>query len=329
MPALTTMQADHGQVRRPRLIDPDFVRAAATGLLLGAWVAGVGVALYATVFKGSAFGMDSHAYWVAGRMANPYHAAPGAEDAFLYSPLFAQVMRPLSLLPWPMFGWFWVAIDGAAVIWLIQPLAMRWRIPVLLLCIPEVQVGNIHGLLALALVLALSQPAYAAFAVLTKIAPAAPTVMWFVARGEWRKLLALATMTLTLVTVSFALSPYLWMAWGHFLLAHRGEGSGLIAKFVAAIAITLVGARRNWVWLLPVAVCIALPMDGVSLHGLVVLTAIPRLLAVFRQGSSAADAHVGPLEPQVRDSSPIATFWSKPTNLARRQDPTLGNEEFH
>lgn len=288
------MQADYRQKRRPIHIDPDLVRAAATGLLVGAWVAGVGLALYATVFGGSGFGMDSHAYWTAGRTANPYHAAPGAKDAFLYSPLIAQAMRPLSLMPWPMFGWFWLAIEGAAVIWVTRPLAMRWRIPILLLCVPEVQVGNVHGLLAVTLVLGLNHPSFGVLALLTKIAPGAPTLVWFAARGEWRKLVSLATLTLTLVAVSFAISPGLWLEWGQFLLTHRGNDQWVMARFVAAIALTVIGARRDWVWLLPVAVCLALPVDGLGLHGLVVLTAIPRLIQSFGRGPCVAELHVGP-----------------------------------
>jgi hypothetical protein len=294
VPALVIMQANYGQRRRPIVIDSDLVRAAATGLLLAAWVGGVGMALHATVLHGSVFGLDSHAYWVAGRTAHPYGAAPGAEDAFLYSPIFAQAMRPLSLLPWPMFGWLWLALEAVAVVWITRPMATRWRIPVLLLCIPEVQAGNIHGLLAVTLVLGLSHPAYGGFALLTKITPAAPPLAWFAARGEWRKLVTLATVTLTLVAVSFALSPDLWVEWGRFLITHRDESyRWLIWRFVAAIALTLVGARRNWVWLLPVAVSLALPMDGLTLHGLVILTAIPRLLAVFRLDSSVGKSTSG------------------------------------
>ena len=40
-------------------------------------------------------GVDAHAYWVAGRSSHPYDQAPGFQDAFLYTPVFAQLMRPV------------------------------------------------------------------------------------------------------------------------------------------------------------------------------------------------------------------------------------------
>ena len=47
-------------------------------------------------------GWDAHAYYVAWS-GGLYEALPGSVDAYNYSPLFAQVIWPLTLLPWAVF----------------------------------------------------------------------------------------------------------------------------------------------------------------------------------------------------------------------------------
>ena len=47
-------------------------------------------------------GWDAHAYYVAWS-GGLYEELPGTVDAYNYSPLFAQVIWPLTLLPWPVF----------------------------------------------------------------------------------------------------------------------------------------------------------------------------------------------------------------------------------
>ena len=51
------------------------------------------------------FGSDSaHAYWNVWRVG-PYTLPPGSPDAFNYSPAFAQLLRPLTLLPRRPIQW--------------------------------------------------------------------------------------------------------------------------------------------------------------------------------------------------------------------------------
>ena len=53
-------------------------------------------------------GYDSHAYWSAVQHLENLYAAPAlSRDAFLYSPVFAQVVWPLGRLPWPAFAALW------------------------------------------------------------------------------------------------------------------------------------------------------------------------------------------------------------------------------
>ena len=88
----------------------------------GIWIGAALVALYAIWFYGMSgmyrFGLDAHAYWLAGRLENPYNAGPGEIDAFLYSPVFALVMRIMAVMPWPMFLTIWMVADAAAIWWL-------------------------------------------------------------------------------------------------------------------------------------------------------------------------------------------------------------------
>src|SRR4051794_5277996 len=103
-------------------------------------------------------GRDSHAYWLTGHRPDLYGAAPAQPDAYLYSPAFAQLIRPLTWLPWPMFAALWFAAELTLVVWLLRPLSWGWRVPLLALCIPELYLGNVHIVFALVLVLGFRRP---------------------------------------------------------------------------------------------------------------------------------------------------------------------------
>src|SRR5436190_127922 len=132
-------------------------------------------------------GRDSHAYWLTGHRADLYGAAPAQPDAYLYSPAFAQVIRPLTWLPWPIFAGVWFTAELTLVAWLLRPLSWGWRIPLLALCIPELYLGNVHILFALVLVLGFRRPGLWAIPLLTKLTPAVGLV-WFAAQLQWRNL---------------------------------------------------------------------------------------------------------------------------------------------
>ena len=63
-----------------------------------AWAAGGVVAVMTVLlYAHHGIGYDARAYWRAGRVDDPYTlSTPGYADAFLYSPVFAQAMRPLA-----------------------------------------------------------------------------------------------------------------------------------------------------------------------------------------------------------------------------------------
>ena len=256
----------------------DVLRRAA---LIALWLAAPWVALNALAYYvgGGGVGMDGHAYWLAGRLDHPYGPAPRERDAFLYSPLFAQAMRPLAWLPWPAFCGLLMLACAAAYYWLCRPLPWRWRAPLLLLCVPELLIVNIYPLLAVSLVLALRYPESLAFPALTKITPGGVGLVWFAVRRQWTHLLRAAAAVVVLVGVSWLAEPGLWREWVLFLLHHDGDGGvDFAVRLVLAVGLTVVAARRDRRWLLAVAFYLAMPLAGLGLQSMVPLLAAVRLV---------------------------------------------------
>jgi hypothetical protein len=200
----------------------------------------------------------------------------GVMSTYLYSPAFAQLVSPLGLLPWPAFAAVWSALNLAVLVWLVRP-----YVAAILFWIPgpvadEISTGNIHLLLAAAIVIGFRQPAAWCFHLLTKVAPGVG-LLWFAGARQWRSLgLALGT-TLAVAFVSFALAPSAWVEWLDTL---RRSSEVTVGGEVAVIpgplwlraslgAILALGA--GWIgarWLVPVASTLALPVpwsSGLSL----------------------------------------------------------------
>ncbi|QCX26449.1 glycosyltransferase family 87 protein [Nocardioides jishulii] len=226
-------------------------------------------------------GWDAHAYYVMWDN-NLYDAPPGFLDAYNYSPVFAQLLWPLTHLPWPVFLALVMAGSVATQLWLLRPLSVVHQ--VLMLAISSVQVvsGNIDWLIALGIVFGLRHGAPWVFAAVTKVVPCLGPV-WFLARGEWRRLMVFALTLVAVVGFSYALSPGLWRDWFVFLLDNADRRPGMAtdllpplwARLALAVAITVLAARRSWPWLLPVAMVVAAPVPGTGSWAL--LAAIPRL----------------------------------------------------
>jgi len=116
-----------------------------------AWLwAGVALFTLVTCFAWpKVTGYDAHAYWAAWHRPDMYGGSPNTRDAFLYSPLFAQLVWPLAQLPWPAFLAVWTLAGGALYGWLLWPLPWRLRAPLLAV---EIGGGNISLLIAAAIV---------------------------------------------------------------------------------------------------------------------------------------------------------------------------------
>ncbi len=133
------------------------------------------------------FGLDAHAYYLTGQRGDLYGWPDGSSYGYLYSPLFAQIIKPLTALPWPAFQALWIGAEAIAFGWLLWPLPIRWRALAYLYVVPALCLGNIFGALGVALVLSMRQrPGLWAHPLLTKVVPAGVGLVWYAVRGEWR-----------------------------------------------------------------------------------------------------------------------------------------------
>lgn len=229
---------------------------------------------------------DARAYWAID-LDSPYaRGEVGGEDAFLYSPAFAQGMWPLTLLPWPAFAGLWAALNLGALVWMAGP-----AISGLLLVVPgspvidEVGTGNIHLLIAATVVVALRWPGAWALPLLTKVTPGV-AVLWLAGARRWRSLAIAIGTTLAISLVSFVTASGLWFDWLNVLTGNVDRPipseiavipGPLWARTAVAGMFALAGGWRGWYWTVPVAATFALPVPWSSgLSMLVALIALTR-----------------------------------------------------
>lgn len=66
-------------------------------------------------------GVDARAYWNV-NLGHPYvGSGVGDVSTDLYSPAFAQLTAPLSILPFPVFDALWTVLLIATFVWLVRP----------------------------------------------------------------------------------------------------------------------------------------------------------------------------------------------------------------
>lgn len=226
---------------------------------------------------------DAHAYWAA-PLNDLYGAArAGGADAYLYAPAFAQVIAPFKAMPWPVFAGLWLLFMAVCLVAIVGAWAVLVTfIPPVLI---ELQAGNIHLPLALAIGLGLRYPSTWAFVLLTK-----PTLgiglLWFVVRREWRQLAIALGSTALVAAVSFVVAPAAWPQWIDALIANAGhpispDYSGvihipLLVRLPIAAVVVIWGARTDRPWTIAVATTLALPI--LWINGLAVLLAAPLLM---------------------------------------------------
>jgi hypothetical protein len=235
-----------------------------------------GVLLLIVVFTtGGSPGYDFYAYWSVDP-AHPYAVKEGF-GAFHYAPPLVWLVGPLKLVPWPLAYWLWFAVLFAALVWLARDWSLAW------LAFPPVSVelyhGNIHLLIAAALVLSMRWPVAYAFLVLSKVAPGV-TAIWWVVRREWRHLAIGLGSAAIVVAISFAVAPSSWFAWVEHISSESNQAFNLIpvpllVRLPIAAAVAVVAGLTNRAWLLPFAAVLALPLLWV--HGLSILVAITPL----------------------------------------------------
>lgn len=245
-----------------------------------------GVVLLLMTLRNDGPGYDFYAYWSV-NPADPYAVKEGF-GAFHYTPPLVWLAGPLRLVGWPLAYWLWFGLLVVVLIWLARDWALAWLSfpPV----VSELYHGNVHLLIAAALVLSLRRPAAFPFLVLTKISPAV-SALWWLVRREWRALAVALGSAAAIVAVAVALQPAAWAAWLTHISSEANRAPNLIpvpvlVRLPIAVLLVVVAGRRGVRWLLAPAVVLALPLLWV--HGLAILVAATPLLRMDRAADPTA-----------------------------------------
>ncbi|MFH1474953.1 MAG: glycosyltransferase 87 family protein [Chloroflexota bacterium] len=247
-------------------------------------------------------GQEAFCYWLPSP-ADPYARADWTQPvAYVYSPAFLQGLAVLKALPWEAFLAAWTAILLLAIRYLVGP---RLWAPAIAFASLELLGGNVHLLLAVAIVVGFRWPAAWAFVLLTKVTPGVG-LLWFAVRREWRNLGLALGATAAIVAVSWAAAPGAWADWLDVLGASATKSAGLWGavplplwlRLPVAVGLVAWGARTDRRWTVPVASMLALPalwFGGASM-----------LLAAV---ALANDPVRGGARPGARDASGSRPAW--------------------
>ncbi|GAA1992144.1 hypothetical protein GCM10009817_37870 [Terrabacter lapilli] len=264
-------------------------------VLVMLWLAGLYL-LYVTVeyyLARDRLGGDAHAYWLTGQpWYTPYTIAPNHNDAYLYSPAFAQLIRPATWLPWPVFLALWMSAETGAFLWLLRPLGWRLALPLVLWCAPEIVIGNVLGFLGIAVVASFTRPWSWSAMVLTKPVLAVGAV-WFLVKREWQSFAVSIGLAVLVTGASVALDPAGWSRWLQFLTTHATDSQGsLLVRAATALAIVICAALAGRRWMVPFALLVATPVFA-GAPSLTILAAVPRLVTLRdRAGDDASTGGV-------------------------------------
>jgi hypothetical protein len=212
-------------------------------------------------------------------------------EAYVYSPAFAQLIYPLTLLPWEVFAALWTGLAVGILFWMRVPWMLAFPGVV-----DDILRGNIHVFLAGAVVLAVRRRPWGAgawaFPLLSKVTPGIGMV-WHAVRGEWRAVVVGRGVTAGIVAVSVLTAPTLWAEWIGLLMANAGADPRiqvvplpLLVRLPVALVLVVVAARWDRAWLLPIGVTLALP--NVWTSSLALLAAVPALWLAQRQSVEPA-----------------------------------------
>jgi hypothetical protein len=208
---------------------------------------------------------DAHAYWSVD-IANPWTRPVATTDAFTYSPPAALFFSLLGRLPFEVFEAGWTLLIGFALLWLTGPWALAFL--VLPVVASDLYLGNIHVLLAAAVVGSLRRPGLWAIPLLTK-PTAGVGLLWYVVRREWGKLAVAVGITAAISALAFVIAPALWPAWIDYVLqtgVSPDLGTAyfvpvpLLIRLPLAALVVIWGARTNRPWTLPTGAMLGLPV---------------------------------------------------------------------
>jgi hypothetical protein len=238
-------------------------RAVRDGLVLTGWLTSAWI-LVVIPAVGRSLGYDAWSYWFSD-LETRYtlaEAGPYELGAFRYAPPIGLIVAPLGALPWWIYLSGWTALALGCLAWLGRARTM------LLLAVPvialELYHGNIHLLMAAAIVLGFRHPAAWSLVLLSKVTPGV-ALLWFAARREWRALAVAVGATAAVAAVSALLVPHLWTAWLATLVSSAGTPAEfslpppLPVRLAASAALVWWGARTDRPWTVGVAATLSLP----------------------------------------------------------------------
>jgi hypothetical protein len=185
--------------------------ALALSTLLGRGIAG----------DGGVGGTDALAYWLAGQRAlagQPlYGAGSGTNLAYLYPPVFAELIAPVTLLPAPTFVWL---VRLVSIVCLRLTLGHWTRVGWALLLFPpviiELDYGNLDLVIALACALTIRKNAALVPVTISAKLAGLPLVPIAIARDP-RRLAIAGVACAVIVLLSVAWSPSQWTTYASFL----------------------------------------------------------------------------------------------------------------
>jgi hypothetical protein len=249
------------------------IRALSLGWIGFFWIWLIG-------FQGTFVEVDAQAYWGI-RLDDLYRDTQlGDQGAFLYSPLIAWLFLPFSWIPYEVFYAILAAVNLGALVWLLGPELAA--ISLLLQPVSnEVARGNIHLLMAVAIVAGFRYPGAWAWILLTKVTPAIG-LLWFAFRRQWRHLAVALGWTVGLVAISFVAAHDLWIRWVTMLLGNVESTRPsvleipVLPRLAIAVLLLALGAWRNRPAIVPIAALLALP--AVWTNSLAMLVAVIPLL---------------------------------------------------
>ena len=232
---------------------------------------------------------DSHAYWSV-NPADPYRDARlGGVDAFLYAPAVAQLLAPFTQLPFEAFR----LLLGAVSLGALAAASATYTL-VVPGVIEDLVRGNIHVLLAVAILAGFRFPGTWAAMLLTKVTPGIG-LLWFAIRREWLALAQVAAVTTLIVGGSILLFGIgAWQEWIRLLATSADSPRTytylgvapppLLVRIPMAVALVVWGGLTNRRWTVPVAAFLALPVIWPS--GFALLAAVPPLVLDDRRRAS-------------------------------------------
>ena len=185
------------------------------------------------------FGGDALAYWLV-ELPDPYQAAWREPGAFVYAPPVALVFDWFGRIDWWVFSFLWLLVGIGSVVWLAWTpfwIVVAFAFPFV---VAELYGGNIHLLMAVAIVLGFRHPWTWSLVLLTK-SSSGVGLLWFVVRREWRQLGIALGVTAAICLATWVYSPALWRAWIG-LLESNFAVSGEATISVVSLGLTLAAA---------------------------------------------------------------------------------------